>query len=237
MRRPIVGVNVAYHPGQHLACLSMHYVDAIAKAGGVPVLLPPLDEPEAIDEPLGFLDACVLTGGGDLDCRNDGYYLHPSMNTIHPRRERFDRELVRKIANRKLPVFGIGCGMQLLNVAHGGTLLLDIAEDKPKALPHAMPDDEHSHVIEIADDSLMYKAYFTTSSTRIRVNSKHHQAVDDVADGFRVTARCPDGIVEAIESTTDWYAVGTQFHPEHPTGSQLDRMVFEYFLAGIPKKK
>jgi putative glutamine amidotransferase len=136
-----------------------------------------------------------------------------------------------RIAHRRMPVYGIGTGMQLLNVSQGGNLFLHIPEDSPKAIPHqdAM-DPAHRHALEVAPGSLMERVY---GDGEIRVNSMHHMAVDDVAPGFAVTARCPDGIVEAIESVMDdWFAFGTQFHPESPSASALDLRVFEEFVVG-----
>jgi putative glutamine amidotransferase len=130
-----------------------------------------------------------------------------------------------------MPVFGIGVGMQLLNVTQGGNLFLHIPEDMPKALPHKdLIDTSHRHGLEVVANSLMERVY---GDGEIRVNSFHHMAVDEVAPGFRVTARCPDGVIEAIESTSDWVAFGTQFHPEADSASALDQRIFEEFIFGI----
>src|SRR5262249_1800969 len=146
--------------------------------------------------------------------------------------ELFDRRLMRLLADRRQPVFGIGSGMQLLNVTMGGTLLLHIPEDRPTALPHHDPlDPAHRHTLEIAPNSLMERVY---GDGELRVNSMHHMAIDDVAQNFEVTARCPDGIVEAIESRmSDWFAIGTQFHPESDTASALDLRLFEEFIEAV----
>ncbi len=157
--------------------------------------------------------------------------LHPSVRPLESRREEFDRLLMQLVAKRKLPFFGIGVGMQLLNVHQGGNLLLHIPEDLPKALPHKDPiDAAHRHGLEVVAGSLMERVY---GDGEIRVNSLHHMAIDEVAPGFRVTARCPDGVVEAIESTTKWFAFGTQFHPEADSASALDLRIFEEFICGM----
>jgi putative glutamine amidotransferase len=158
--------------------------------------------------------------------------LHPTVRPMEARREDFDRMLIRIAADRRMPVFGIGAGMQLLNISQGGNLLLHIPEDMPKAVPHKDPlDASHRHGLEVVPGSLMERVY---GDGEIRVNSLHHMAVDEVAPGFRVTARCPDGVVEAIESTRDdWFALGTQFHPESESASALDVRIFEEFLTGI----
>ena len=158
--------------------------------------------------------------------------LHPTVRLQDTRREAFDRCLIRLVADRRMPVFGIGAGLQLLNVSQGGNLLLHIPEDLPNALPHRDSlDPAHRHTLELAAGSIMDRVY---GDGELRVNSMHHMAVDEVAPGFVTTARCPDGVIEAIESTMpDWFAFGTQFHPEADTASALDMRIFEEFLAGV----
>ena len=122
--------------------------------------------------------------------------------------------------------------MQLLNVSQGGTLFLHIPEDLPNALPHRdNMDPNHRHALEVTSGSLMEKVY---GENEIRVNSMHHMAVDDVAPGFLMTARCPDGVAEAIESIDeDWFAIGTQFHPEAPSATAMDTRLFHEFVLAI----
>ena len=191
-----------------------------------------MDDEDDIRRVMDLLDGMLFIGGADLDCRRDGYMLHPSMRLLDPRREDFDRRLMGLVVERRMPVMGVGCGMQLLNVSMGGTLFLHIAEDLPQAIPHldAM-DPNHRHALEIEMGTIMERVY---GEGEIRVNSMHHMAIDDVAPGFAITARCPDGVVEAIESTMDdWFAFGTQFHPESESASALDLRIFEEFVAGI----
>jgi putative glutamine amidotransferase len=233
--KPLIGLNADYRaarkdaPAFSFVCAG--YYDSIVEAGGVPLILPPLAGDAELVRVVDLLDGIVLVGGADLDPRRDGYMLHPSVRSLDERREEFDRRLMRLIAKRRMPVFGIGVGMQLLNVSQGGTLLLHIPEDLPKALPHKDPlDPAHRHGLEVVPGSLMERVY---GDGEIRVNSVHHMAVDDVAPGFQVTARCPDGVIEAIESTTDWLAFGTQFHPESDSASALDLRIFEEFITGI----
>jgi putative glutamine amidotransferase len=234
--RPLIGINADYRSARNgspdFAYLAGGYVRSLTKAGAVPLIIPPLEEEAEFDRILDTLDGVVLCGGADLDCRRDGFMLHPSMRLVDAYREESDRMLVRLVAERRMPVFGIGSGMQLLNVSEGGTLFLHIPEDVPRALAHSdAMDPNHRHALEVEMDSLMGRVY---GEGEIRVNSMHHMAIDDVAPGFRVTARCPDGIVEAIETTRDdWWALGTQFHPEALSASALDLGIFEEFIAGI----
>ncbi len=234
--KPLIGVNADYRSARKdvpaFTYVAAGYYEALVKAGAVPVIIPPLGDAGDLDRILDLLDGVVMIGGADLDPRHDGFMLHPSLRLLEPRREEFDRRLISLIARRRMPVFGIGAGMQLLNVSQGGNLFLHIPEDLPKAIPHSDPmDPAHRHALEVVPGSLMERVY---GEGEIRVNSMHHMAVDEVAAGFAATARCPDGIIEAIESTMDdWFALGTQFHPEADSASALDLRIFEEFLAGV----
>jgi putative glutamine amidotransferase len=233
--KPLIGLNADYRAAKKdapaFSYVAAGYYDAIVKAGGIPLILPPIADETDLGRVLDLVDGVMLIGGADLDPRRDGFMLHPSVRAIDTRREDYDRLIVEMVAKLRLPVFGIGTGMQLLNVSQGGNLLLHIPEDMPKALPHKDSiDPAHRHGLEVVPNSLMERVY---GDGEIRVNSLHHMAVDDVAPGFRVTARCPDGVIEAIESVTDWLAFGTQFHPEADSASALDLRIFEEFICGI----
>jgi putative glutamine amidotransferase len=234
--KPLIGLNADFRAAKDDApgftYVAAGYYDAIVKSGGVPVIVPPLEEDADLKRVLDTLDGFVLIGGSDLDPRRDGFMLHPSIRLLDRRREDFDRRLIRHIAKRRMPVYGIGVGMQLLNLSQGGNLFLHIPEDMPRALPHRDPlDPAHRHALEVVPGTIMERVY---GEGEIRVNSYHHMAVDVVADGFQVSARCPDGVVEAIESVMpDWFALGTQFHPESESASALDLRIFEEFVAGI----
>jgi putative glutamine amidotransferase len=236
MSKPIIGLNADFANGNGdkpaFTYVAAGYYDAISKVGGIPLIIPPLERDDDLEAVLQRVDGVVLVGGADLDPRRDGWMLHPTVRLQAARRESFDRRLMRLIGDHRVPVYGIGAGMQLLNVTMGGNLLLHIPEDRPGSLPHHDPlDPAHRHTLEIVPDSLMGRVY---GDGELRVNSMHHMAVDEVASGFEVTARCPDGVVEAIESRIlDWFALGTQFHPEATTASALDMRIFEEFVDAV----
>lgn len=236
MQKPLIGINADFRPAAHkqaaFSYVAAGYYDAIAKAGGIPIILAPIADTDSLGQLMDRLDGCVLVSGADLDPRNDGFMLHPATKPMDARRERFDRTLASEIVERRMPVLGIGTGMQLLNVAGGGNLFLHIPEDLPDALPHKDSQDvAHRHSLVVESDSLIGRVY---GEGEIRVTSRHHMAVDEVAPGFRVTARCQDGIIEAIESEMiDWFAIGTQFHPECSQASALDVRIFEEFIETI----
>jgi putative glutamine amidotransferase len=236
MRKPLIGINADYRASKKDApaysFITAGYYDAIIKAGGIPVILPPYTNDEDAERVLDMLDGMVLVGGADLDPRRDGFMLHPSIRLLDQRREEFDRSMMRQIADRRMPVLAVGVGMQLLNISQGGNLYLHLPEDMPKALPHKDPlDAAHRHALNVVPGTLMERVY---GDSEIRVNSMHHMACDEIAPGFIVTARSPDGVVEAIESVQeDWVAIGTQFHPESDTASALDVRIFEEFITSI----
>lgn len=234
--KPLIGMNTDFRPAkqdaQAYAFLWAGYFDSILEAGGIPVIIPPLTEEADIRRAIEPLDGFVMVGGQDLDPRRDGFMRHPTVRPLDERRETFDRTLMNIIAERRLPIFGIGVGMQLLNVQQGGNLFLHLPEDVPEAIPHKdLQDRGHRHGLEVTPGTLMERVY---GDGEIRVNSLHHMAIDEVAPGFIVSARCPDGVIEAIESDMpDWLAMGTQFHPEASTASALDIRIFEEFIEGV----
>ena len=234
--KPLIGINTDFRGSRKehaaLSFVAAGYFDGIATAGGIPVILPPLAAEEDVVRLLDLLDGVVLVGGADLDPRRDGWMLHPAVRPMEGRREDFDRLLAKHVCQRHMPVLGIGAGMQLLNVTAGGTLFFHIPEDLPKAIPHKDPlDAAHRHALLVERGSVMERVY---GDGEIRVNSMHHMAIDDLAASFRIAARAPDGIIEAIESQVEgWVAMGTQFHPEAETASALDTKIFEEFIIGI----
>ncbi len=236
MSKPLIGLTANFKEASGeqpaFSYLSAGYYDAIGGGGGIPVIVPPLEDPDDLHELLDHLEGLVLVGGADLDPRRDGWMLHPTNRLLDPRRETFDRRVAKEAFIRRMPVFGIGAGMQLLNVTLGGNLFLHLAEDKPNALPHLDSlDPAHRHTLELVPGSLIERVY---GDGELRVNSMHHMAIDEVAPGFDVTARCPDGVIETIESNTDdWFAIGTQFHPEATSASALDLRIFEEFIVGV----
>ncbi|MDR1491979.1 MAG: gamma-glutamyl-gamma-aminobutyrate hydrolase family protein [Planctomycetaceae bacterium] len=241
--KPLIGINAEYFSNTKnnaaYSYVPTGYYDSLMKAGATPIILPPYYEQEDIERVLDILDGVVMIGGADLDPQRDGFMLHPSIRRMEERREIFDRQLIYEVAKRRIPFFGVGAGMQLLNVSQGGALFLHIPEDLPNALPH-IPHRNSSdpilrHALEVAPGSLMENVY---GENEIRVNSMHHMAVDDVAPGFIRTAWSPDGVTEAIESTQeDWFAIGTQFHPESSSATAMDVRLFFEFVHEINERK
>ncbi len=231
--RPFIGVNADFVPAgkRGSARIQLHagYPDAVALAGGFPVVLPPFGPEVDLEPVLDRLDGVVLTGGLDLDPRRHGLPTHHAVLALPERRDSADRALVRQILDRQMPVLAVGLGVQQLNVALGGTLYLHLPEDLPRGLPHLyLTGGPHRHLVLLEPGTRLDEIY---GGGELRVNSQHHQAVRELCDGLRVSARAPDGVVEAIESTDpNWFCVGVQWHPESETASALDLQLFECFV-------
>ena len=239
MPRPLIGVNVdAQKPksdphGRRFYFIKDQYIDALHSAEADVIILPPHDTEESAVKLLRLVDGMLFIGGDDLDPRRDGWQKHETTKLMDARRESWDRRLMRLCGELRKPLFGIGVGMQLMAVTFGGNLMLHIPIDRPKALRHWEPDDpEHRHAVDIAHGGFFDRVF---QDLEVKVNSSHHMAVDQIPPGFRVGAKAPDGIIEALESEqSDWIAFGTQFHPECGTvGSVIQLQLFKEFVDQI----
>ena len=209
MARPTIGLNCDVGEGE--AAVGLLYIDAVARAGGAPLLLPP-SEPGLLDELLAVVDGAVLIGGRDYDPSAYGQEPHPATKLVDPRRDRFDRALAARLLDSDIPTLGICGGMQLLNIAAGGDLHQHIPDALPGARVHSRRKGENpSHMVDIEPDSLLRRLVGCES---LEVNTSHHQAVRRVGDGFRVVARSRDGVIEAIEGSDKPFLLGVQWHPE-----------------------
>ena len=208
------------------------YVRALEAAGLVPLVLPPLDAGHA-QRALDAVSGLVLTGGEDVAPWRYGESPHPALGGVNEERDAFELALTTAARARALPTLAICRGIQVLNVALGGTLVQDIPSQCPSALPHAQKGARGTRVHEIRVDPGTRLAE-VLEAERITVNSAHHQAIARVADGLRVTAQAPDDIIEGAEwGADDWWAVGVQWHPEEliETAEAWDRGLFAGFAA------
>lgn len=190
------------------------YFTSILKAGGVPFIIPPFDDTNSLINTLESLDGVLLTGGADINPLFLGEEPIKELHSINPRRDRQELLLARLAADRQIPILGICRGMQLMNAAFGGSLYQDIhSQMEGTRIKHDqdLGRGYASHTVEIEKDSLLYKLFGTE---RLPVNSFHHQAVKDVAPGFRATAHATDGVIEAMESAEYKSMMGVQWHPE-----------------------
>ena len=202
-----------------------------------------LEPSTSVSEALSGIDGLLLTGGEDIEPSRYGGPVHSSVKDSEPRRDEFELALVREARARRLPILGICRGVQILNVACGGTLIQDIPTEVPGALKHELDVPPHE-AFELAHEVWLDKdsALSRLMSERLEgadscdVNSRHHQAVKQVAPGFQVSATAPDGVIEAIEDPSAGFCLGVQWHPENFWRTGEFRSLFEGFAAASEPK-
>ncbi len=213
--KPLIGITAGYDCGKNMLYLKDGYSEGINKAGGVPLIIPPVQEHGLLDEIVEKCDGLLFSGGPDIDAfyYKEGNY--PFNGEISPYRDFSEVYMAKRAVLLGKPVLGICRGIQLINAAMGGTLYQDIycqIKDKP-LLKHSQeaPKWYATHEIFIEKGSIVCKCL---EGTTARVNSFHHQAVKDVAPGLEVTSAAADGIIESIESAGKGFILGVQWHPE-----------------------
>jgi putative glutamine amidotransferase len=224
--RPLIGVTTSEvrraegvrqtpqgEPPSTEMALGLRYLRAIEAAGGLPVVLPPL-ELDAVRPLLDHLTGICLSGGPDLDPKSYGEREHPELGPTEPDIDRFELELAKLAWREGLPLLAICRGAQALNVARGGTLVQHLPDEPRVTLEHRqdVPGDQPTHGVEVFEGSLL--AEVMGGAGPFEVNSFHHQAAARLGDGLRVVARSTDGVVEAIEAPARPFVLGVQWHAE-----------------------
>ena len=212
------------------------YTGSLAACGLRPYILPVLPAVDA-DGMLEGMQGLVLTGGEDVDPVHYGATAHRNLGEIHPGRDEFEFALARAAYARRLPTLAICRGIQVVNVALGGTLVQDIPSEWPHAGNHdgGVARDKRIHTVSVEARSALAGA---VGASDLLVNSFHHQAVSTVAPPFRVVATAPDGVVEGIETLDpSWWMLGVQWHPEELTSTPepWDRRLFAAFAAACKR--
>ena len=214
------------------------YLESVRRAGGEPIEV--VVGGEAPDQILARVDGLVLTGGGDVDPRFYGEEEHGTFQPAETGRDEFEIALARAAIARGIPLLAICRGMQVLNVAMGGTLFQDIPSQVTGALPHSVPQPRAggAHEVWIAKGSMLselLKDHMEDGET-CHVNSRHHQAVKQAAAGFEVTATAPDGVIEAMEKPDAPFCIAVQWHPENFWRTGEFRELFEGLVQAANKK-
>lgn len=231
MSRPVIGLScstliLSGMRGVPRFAVVHGYVDGVLAAGGLPLMMPNVS-PETVDDYLERLDGVVLTGGLDVDPVHYDEEPHARLGQVDSWRDRFELALARKAYERDIPMLAICRGVQVLNVALGGSLVQDIPSAVDGALRHeqkTLQQDAYAHSIDLVPGTRLARL---AGARRVRVNSYHHQSIDRVADGFVITARAPDGVIEAVEHPGRPYCLGVQWHPERLPADALTRALFE----------
>jgi len=232
MTPPLVALTATTKPMDGIVRIRLNeaYANAARAAGLTPIVVPPLEAAE-LAPILDVVDGVILTGGEDIDPGSYGAIRAPAAHAPHRQRDTCELAFARLARERNLPTLAICRGIQLVNVALGGTLVQDIPSDQPSPINHDQSErrEDRLHTVSITPGSRLAAA---VGATDISVNSSHHQSVDRVATGLRVTARAPDGIIEGVEWTgDDWWMLGVQWHPEEliSDAKAWDRGLFRAF--------
>lgn len=231
--KPLVGIPCRLIPDAHQNVrfgVPATYTHAVDLAGGGPVLVPLQLDQETLKSIFARLDGLLLVGGFDIDPREFGEQVLPECGEIETDRDATELALTRWALDDSRPIFGICRGIQVLNVAAGGSLYQDIVSQLKTPLKHDYGNREGhvlAHKVELDSESRVGRLL---GSKELEVNSLHHQSVKQIAPGLRVVGCAPDGVVEAIESVDDRFVVGVQFHPERmlDTDARMLRLFQEF---------
>jgi putative glutamine amidotransferase len=235
--RPLIAVPAGIGPAGKLSRIEVafagrRYLQAIERAGGVPVILSPFHDSDPA-ELLSHFNGLVLLGGPDVDPQFYGQDPHPTVYGVNAERDEFEIGLVRAAVENSVPTLAVCRGMQVANVALGGTLIQDLGDPAQGALLHSplgfpAPQEGVMHEIAVDAGSRLAKAL---GSEHLLGASYHHQAIDQLGAGLEVVGRAPDGVVEAMEHQRGWF-IGVQWHPEDTAEiDHAQQMLYDCLVA------
>jgi len=229
MRKPVIGIGTDIYMrkgDRDRAFVYTTYIDSLRRAGAIPMLIPP--QPENATELVRDLDGVLLAGGFDCDPGLYGEQAHPTVETMDDRRQQNDLSLAKLARERNIPTLGICLGLQVMNVAAGGTLVQDINSQLETDIVHESdPADRVRHDVTIEKGTRLSKIL---PARELNVNSSHHQAIKKPGDGLNVTATAPDGVIEGLEDPKHPFYVGVQWHPEDMAGEDSASAIFGAFV-------
>jgi putative glutamine amidotransferase len=237
MKRPLIALTATCQPnGPDSVLMGVNdaYQEAVYEAGGLPVCLPPLADLAAVSALNSEFAGFLLTGGPDLPGEYYNRADHPAMRPLHPRRAAWDMALAHfLLKDSRKPVLGICLGCQELNVAAGGDLHQHLPEVSENILVHTRAEGapETMHHVMVEEGTLLASI---VGAGKLLVNSSHHQAIDKLAPGYRATAYCQDGVIEAIEqekpALETRFLLAVQWHPERIRHLEQQRKIFSAFI-------
>lgn len=240
MSSPIIGISSSIiisdgspFPGIERVYVNKYYTESVIKAGGAPIVLPVTLDDESIKRQVEVIDGLILSGGYDINPLTYGEEPTQSQGFTFPEIDEYNLKLVKFACELKKPIFGICRGLQILNIAFGGSLYQDLSYIDGSYIKHYQlsKGDMTGHSINVVEHSLLYDIL----GENYLVNSFHHQSIKDLADGFKVTAKSKDGLIEAIEKLDDQFIIGVQWHPEMMTAK--DFKMLEIFKLLVKQSK
>jgi putative glutamine amidotransferase len=249
--RPLIGVTTSEvraaeqvtpvpegEPRAREMALGLPYLRGLEAAGGLPLVMPPLSE-DAIEPLLDRIDGICLSGGPDLDPGNYGAGPHPELGPTEPDLDRFELAVARRADAREMPILAICRGTQALNVIRGGALHQHLPEVSTEiAHRQTTIGSQTSHPVEIDPDSRLAAAIGEGEAIgAIEVNSFHHQAIDRLGEGLLVSARAPDGTIEAVEDPSRPFVIGVQWHAEALVHRPYEAALFRRFIEACNRDR
>jgi putative glutamine amidotransferase len=241
MTQPLIGITATRtynHAGNPVISVNEAYTRAVERSGAAPLIIPLGLPDEMLTELLSRLDGVLFSGGGDVETSRYHGLDHPRVDEVDPDRDRVEILLALQAAQCGMPFLGICRGIQVINVALGGTLYSDIADQHTGALRHDFyPDfarDHPAHPVAIAVGSRLAQIL---GGTQVATNSLHHQAVQQLAPGLIALAHAPDGIVEAAEIPDHPFGLAVQWHPEWMPDSLPMQALFRAFTAAASRPR
>ena len=235
MSQPLIGITTSCSSPESGSVIRVNetYVKAILRAGGIPLLIPPGVSEKDYDRLLSRLDGLLLSGGGDIDPVYFGGTPHNRVYGIVPDRDELEIDLVKLAVNQGFPFLGICRGIQVINVALGGTLFTHIADQLPKALKH--DNDDYAliaHRVKVEPSSRLGRIL---KAAEIETNSLHHQGIERLAASLTPVATSADSLIEAVEIPGHPFGLGVQWHPEGMPNSLQMQALFRAFVEAAGK--
>lgn len=231
--RPLIGITMRLELSTRRFYLGRDYCEAVYAAGGLPIHIPLIPETEHISSIVSRLGGVLLPGcDTDPDPALYGEDPHPRLGVVIPEKDATDLLVIEEAEKRNIPIFGICYGMQILNVARGGSLIQDIPSQVENSLKHqqGVPRERNSHRIRIESGSLIGE--LSAGNDNVRVNSHHHQAVKALGKDLKATSRTSDGVIESIEDAAGRPIFAVQWHPELSwQADPFSRSLFDRFVA------
>jgi len=236
MAKPLIGIttyNAKNAFERDIAAVQHTYIRAVAQGGGIPVLIPAILEDEDRLELYSSLQGVLFSGGGDMSIKYFNGEDHPEIHDVDDYRDVTELSLLKKSVEDGKPFLAICRGVQVMNVALGGTLYTHIPDQFKTNLKHSQEEfTTIAHPVNIDEDSRLAEIF---GETLLHVNSLHHQGLKDVASSLKVVGHAPDGMIEAVELPDHPYAMGVQWHPEWLTDQPVMRRLFKSFVDASKK--
>jgi putative glutamine amidotransferase len=231
MAKPLIGIttyNTKNFYDRDISAVQHTYIRAVTQAGGVPILIPAILPADDLNELYSHLQGILFSGGGDISLKYFAGEQHPSIHEVDEARDVTEISLLQKSVQHEKPFLAICRGLQVMNVALGGTLHTHIPDQIPNSLKH---DNQEftliSHPVNLDEESRMAEIF---GETLLHVNSLHHQGIKDLASNLRIVGHAPDGVIEAVELPEHPYALGVQWHPEWMTDQPAMQKLFKSFV-------